>query len=176
MKTKSKRFSNLATLCLALLGTTLLTTQPVKAEGVPASSDSGEQLGSPALTENQRERKLIEEQYFGKWAGKEDLHDPYYKGKLDGYIAGYEDGRKTDSVHPDIKLGDGEHGEKIQEPNVTPYFYNNDEDKKQEQEYKNGYGENYGLGYYDGWSNVNPIRSTLEWLWREVSYWFSNFI
>ncbi|VHD33555.1 Uncharacterised protein [Streptococcus pyogenes] len=32
MKTKSKRFLNLATLCLALLSTTLLTTQPVKAE------------------------------------------------------------------------------------------------------------------------------------------------
>ncbi|HES6778377.1 TPA: hypothetical protein VO310_000451 [Streptococcus pyogenes] len=31
MKTKSKRFLNLATLCLALLGTTLLMTQPVKA-------------------------------------------------------------------------------------------------------------------------------------------------
>ncbi|HGK7807099.1 TPA: hypothetical protein ACJ66A_000993 [Streptococcus pyogenes] len=34
MKTKSKRFLNLATLCLALLGTTLLTTQPVKAEAI----------------------------------------------------------------------------------------------------------------------------------------------
>ncbi|VHE09202.1 Uncharacterised protein [Streptococcus pyogenes] len=32
MKTKSKRFLNLATLCLALLGTTLLMEQPVKAE------------------------------------------------------------------------------------------------------------------------------------------------
>ncbi|HEP1407799.1 TPA: hypothetical protein VCA58_000084 [Streptococcus pyogenes] len=32
MKTKSKRFLKLATLCLALLSTTLLTTQPVKAE------------------------------------------------------------------------------------------------------------------------------------------------
>ncbi|HFK5849382.1 TPA: hypothetical protein ACQNQB_001613, partial [Streptococcus pyogenes] len=31
-KTKSKRFLKLATLCLALLSTTLLTTQPVKAE------------------------------------------------------------------------------------------------------------------------------------------------
>ncbi|HFP6020988.1 TPA: hypothetical protein ACHJEL_000846 [Streptococcus pyogenes] len=32
MKTKSKRFLNLATLCLALLGTTLLMGEPVKAE------------------------------------------------------------------------------------------------------------------------------------------------
>ncbi|HGK8122455.1 TPA: hypothetical protein ACJ7B5_001070, partial [Streptococcus pyogenes] len=36
MKTKSKRFLNLATLCLALLGTTLLMTRPVKAEVVLA--------------------------------------------------------------------------------------------------------------------------------------------
>ncbi|HHJ7666684.1 TPA: hypothetical protein ACQNA7_000840 [Streptococcus pyogenes] len=167
MKTKSKRFLKLVTLCLALLSTTLLMTQPVKAEGVLDSSDSGEQLGNPVLTENQRERKLIEEQYFGKWAGKEDLQDPYYKGKLDGYISGYEDGRKTDSVHPDIK-----HEEEVQEPSATPYFY----DDKDKQEYKSGYDENYGIGYYDGWSSVNPIRSTLEWLWREVSYWFSSFI
>ncbi|MEY1913124.1 hypothetical protein AB7826_03220 [Streptococcus pyogenes] len=34
MKTKSKRFLNLATLCLALLGTTLLMGRPVKAEVV----------------------------------------------------------------------------------------------------------------------------------------------
>ncbi|VHB69369.1 Uncharacterised protein [Streptococcus pyogenes] len=34
MKTKSKRFLNLATLCLALLGTTLLIEQPVKAEAI----------------------------------------------------------------------------------------------------------------------------------------------
>ncbi|HEP6115142.1 TPA: hypothetical protein VLM34_000742 [Streptococcus pyogenes] len=34
MKTKSKRFVNLATLCLALLGTTLLMEQPVRAEVV----------------------------------------------------------------------------------------------------------------------------------------------
>ncbi|HHJ0088361.1 TPA: hypothetical protein ACQD5C_000223 [Streptococcus pyogenes] len=32
MKTKSKRFLNLVTLCLALLGTTLLMGRPVKAE------------------------------------------------------------------------------------------------------------------------------------------------
>ncbi|HHJ9870070.1 TPA: hypothetical protein ACQMG9_001542 [Streptococcus pyogenes] len=41
MKTKSKRFLNLATLCLALLGTTLLTTQPVKADGTGADYVSG---------------------------------------------------------------------------------------------------------------------------------------
>ncbi|HEP1680783.1 TPA: hypothetical protein ACQOK2_001680 [Streptococcus pyogenes] len=44
MKTKSKRFLNLATLCLALLGTTLLMARPVKAEIVTSdhrTSDVG---------------------------------------------------------------------------------------------------------------------------------------
>ncbi|HFJ4919900.1 TPA: hypothetical protein ACGUQO_001124 [Streptococcus pyogenes] len=43
MKTRSKRFLNLATLCLALLGTTLLTTQPVKAAEI-SDSHSGKRV------------------------------------------------------------------------------------------------------------------------------------
>ncbi|VHM11656.1 hypothetical protein [Streptococcus pyogenes] len=46
MKTKSKRFLNLATLCLALLGTTLLMAQPVKAEERIQVQDNSELLGS----------------------------------------------------------------------------------------------------------------------------------
>ncbi|HER2639475.1 TPA: hypothetical protein ACHIFC_001187 [Streptococcus pyogenes] len=79
MKTKSKRFLNLATLCLALLGTTLLTTQPVKAEEgqnkqqeVSVSSQSGQSEG-------------------------EDRND-FKEGFRDGYPAGYVEGwRKS---HP----------------------------------------------------------------------------
>ncbi|HFN2786403.1 TPA: hypothetical protein ACHDB9_000240 [Streptococcus pyogenes] len=43
MKTKSKRFLNLATLCLALLGTTLLMARPVKAEVIPVTETEGVQ-------------------------------------------------------------------------------------------------------------------------------------
>ncbi|HFK7095065.1 TPA: hypothetical protein ACG0BM_001311 [Streptococcus pyogenes] len=70
MKTRSKRFLNLATLCLALLGTTLLTTQPVKA------SDS---------VEGSQERLEREE-------------NPYEKGKNDGYRDGQRDGKKEESL------------------------------------------------------------------------------
>ncbi|HEQ8484823.1 TPA: hypothetical protein VH928_000964 [Streptococcus pyogenes] len=47
MKTRSKRFLSLATLCLALplLGTTLLTTQPVKAAEI-SGSHSGKRVTS----------------------------------------------------------------------------------------------------------------------------------
>ncbi|ACI60683.1 hypothetical protein JavanS529_0001 [Streptococcus satellite phage Javan529] len=46
MKTKSKRFLNLATLCLALLGTTLLMGHPVKAEAVYTHPQSSERSAS----------------------------------------------------------------------------------------------------------------------------------
>ncbi|QCK33377.1 hypothetical protein ETT68_01965 [Streptococcus pyogenes] len=71
MKTKkSKRFLNLATLCLALLGTTLLTTQPVK-----ANSDTRESHGRL----DQRGE------------------DPYEKGRRDGYSEGREAGLMKDA-------------------------------------------------------------------------------
>lgn len=57
MKTRSKRFLSLATLCLALplLGTTLLTTQPVKAEVVLTQSSAGGSNGSEKNSEQQRD-------------------------------------------------------------------------------------------------------------------------
>ncbi|HEP4577285.1 TPA: hypothetical protein VCT85_001539, partial [Streptococcus pyogenes] len=49
MKTKSKRFLNLATLCLALLGTTLLMGQPIKAEAVVSDlNDAVSSMGDTA--------------------------------------------------------------------------------------------------------------------------------
>ncbi|HHR3331808.1 TPA: hypothetical protein ACS4RZ_001388, partial [Streptococcus pyogenes] len=70
MKTKSKRFLNLATLCLALLGTTLLTTQPVK-----ANSD----------TRKSHERL------------DQKGENPYQEGKENGYSDGQRDGKKEGS-------------------------------------------------------------------------------
>ncbi|HGC8017662.1 TPA: hypothetical protein ACI064_001578 [Streptococcus pyogenes] len=51
MKTKSKRFLNLATLCLALLGTTLLMGEPVKAEATRILNVQQEQ---PDISSNTR--------------------------------------------------------------------------------------------------------------------------
>lgn len=55
MKTKSKRFLNLATLCLALLGTTLLMARPVKAEVVMTQSPAGDSQVSEKNSEQQKD-------------------------------------------------------------------------------------------------------------------------
>ncbi|HGK7816228.1 TPA: hypothetical protein ACJ682_000572 [Streptococcus pyogenes] len=72
MKTKSKRFLNLATLCLALLGTTLLMEQPVKADG------------SRSLSKEQ----VTERRQFGTY------DEGYEQDRKEGYEQGYEQGRK----------------------------------------------------------------------------------
>ncbi|VHC87161.1 Uncharacterised protein [Streptococcus pyogenes] len=73
MKTKSKHFLNLATLCLALLGTTLLMAQPVKAEEI-SDSHSEEQV-----TER-RQSKTYGEGYT----------ESYRKGYDEGYNEGFK--------------------------------------------------------------------------------------
>ncbi|HHK1277083.1 TPA: hypothetical protein ACQODD_001764, partial [Streptococcus pyogenes] len=81
MKTKSKSFLNLATLCLALLGTTLLMGQPVKAEVMKRSEG--------------RDKSKVQEQ------------TPYEKGKSDGYQLGLEEGKKKEAPsHPSKKVPD----------------------------------------------------------------------
>ncbi|MEN4335013.1 hypothetical protein [Streptococcus pyogenes] len=72
MKTKSKRFLSLATLCLTLLGTTLLIEQPVKAEG--SESRSGEQV-----TERRQSRT------YGR-----GYSESYKKGYDEGYAEGFK--------------------------------------------------------------------------------------
>ncbi|QCK31253.1 hypothetical protein ETT70_01875 [Streptococcus pyogenes] len=69
MKTKSKRFVNLATLCLALLGTTLLMAHPVKAE-----------------VKSKRE-------YMTRyWEGGSDKYPAYLEARYKGYVEGYNKG------------------------------------------------------------------------------------
>ncbi|VHD76366.1 Essential protein Yae1, N terminal [Streptococcus pyogenes] len=68
MKTRSKRFLSLAPLCLALLGTTLLIEQPVKAEG----------------SESRLEERVTKQRQFRT----------YDEGYEQGRKAGYEEGRK----------------------------------------------------------------------------------
>ncbi|HHJ9475937.1 TPA: hypothetical protein ACQNZQ_000285 [Streptococcus pyogenes] len=109
MKTKSKRFLNLATLCLALLGTTLLMAHPVKAEAVKRSEGS--------------DKSKVQEQ------------SPYEKGKLEGYKAGLDEGKKKEAPsEPSKKL-----------PDSIPYDTHNDK-----YYYRLGYEEGYTQGYYKG--------------------------
>ncbi|HEQ2372574.1 TPA: hypothetical protein ACQOLV_000312 [Streptococcus pyogenes] len=82
MKTKSKRFLNLATLCLALLGTTLLTTEPVKAEVVMTQRSAGDSK-KPENGEQQDQDRV---QDRGDNVTKED----WDRGYDDGYKKGEE--------------------------------------------------------------------------------------
>ncbi|HER2311845.1 TPA: hypothetical protein VJX09_000996 [Streptococcus pyogenes] len=118
MKTKSKRFLNLATLCLALLGTTLLTTQPVKAEEgqnkqqeVSVSSQSGQSEGEDLSEDSDdkypyaegheadpKEPKDIPEPEFNPYESEGEDRNDFKEGFRDGYPAGYVEGwRKS---HP----------------------------------------------------------------------------
>ncbi|OUI71904.1 hypothetical protein B7R59_05850 [Streptococcus pyogenes] len=84
MKTKSKRFLNLATLCLALLGTTLLMAHPVKAEAVRQNVEQTE--GKVTQEGGSRDRSVIEEE------GR--LYENSYD---EGLQKGYEEGEKSDT-------------------------------------------------------------------------------
>ncbi|HER4806562.1 TPA: hypothetical protein ACWWY2_000085 [Streptococcus pyogenes] len=89
MKTKSKRFLNLATLCLALLGTTLLMGQPVKAE-VPRTEE---------VQQQPEENEDIKKEYMKRLGvtdsdlkEKEDLNN-----RVQGYLEGYANGQKPNA-------------------------------------------------------------------------------
>ncbi|VHD43043.1 FliH/SctL family protein [Streptococcus pyogenes] len=75
MKTKSKRFLNLATLCLALLGTTLLMAHPVQAE-VISKRDYMTRFGLGDLEDDS--------------ANYPSNLEARYKGYLEGYKKGLE--------------------------------------------------------------------------------------
>ncbi|HES8648235.1 TPA: hypothetical protein VPD93_000221 [Streptococcus pyogenes] len=102
MKTKSKRFLNLATLCLALLGTTLLMTQPVKAEIVksPEAEQTVMQKNGVTETDNSYQKEWDRGYDEGYKKGnernspKKPEHSPVadgsgYSGYSDGYSTGY---------------------------------------------------------------------------------------
>ncbi|HHD5572800.1 TPA: hypothetical protein ACNYSJ_000198 [Streptococcus pyogenes] len=81
MKTKSKRFLNLVTLCLALLGTTLLMGRPVKAE----------------------EDSDIKKEYMKRLMLTDSDLEPggYFSKRVQGYLKGYADGQRKDAREPD---------------------------------------------------------------------------
>lgn len=118
MKTKkSKRFLNLATLCLALLGTTLLMAHPVNAEVAKQSGGSDKMVNQSERTDNVRvltdsdgySTNEGRDREFGKQKGNDDGKNGYWpnvnrqeitipKGidypdeYRDGYEEGYSEG------------------------------------------------------------------------------------
>ncbi|HHK0739962.1 Uncharacterised protein [Streptococcus pyogenes] len=118
MKTKSKRFLNLATLCLALLGTTLLMAHPVKAEIVMPQEHTRNSSG-----ENGKGSEETADQELDPYGHSRKL------GEEDGYNAG-----KRASIYES-----GVDREKI----VVP----RDRDIKDDVGYKDGYEYGYGQGW-----------------------------
>ncbi|VGU39921.1 hypothetical protein [Streptococcus pyogenes] len=90
MKTKSKRFVNLAALCLALLGTTLLMGEPVKAE-VISKRDYMTRFGLDNLEDGSAK------------------YPPNLEARYKGYLEGYKKGLKGDDIpeRPAIQVPDG---------------------------------------------------------------------
>lgn len=73
---------------------------------------------------------------------------------------------KKGALHPDPT---GDHLNKL--PKTIPYKFN---DRSQKMNYEGGYSDSYPAGYYNGWADNNKIQATLEWLWGEISNWFSS--
>ncbi|WP_159319343.1 hypothetical protein [Streptococcus pyogenes] len=149
MRTKSKHFLNLATLCLALLGTTLLMTRPVKAEVVLTRETQ--------QTDENAEDDNIKKEYMARFGLNEDeLEEPYYKDRFQGYLNGYKEGLKG-STRP--------------EPDAIPVP---DDFKGDSGDYKDGYEEGFGEGKYKG----HPLEALLEDAWRYLTdifkSWFSD--
>ncbi|EPT8104267.1 TPA: hypothetical protein ACO0XE_000214 [Streptococcus pyogenes] len=145
MKTKSKRFLNLATLCLALLGTTLLMGRPVKAEAVTQTTEGVQQI------EENAEDRDIKEEYMKRMgitdSDLEDEEQAYLKKRVQGYLKGYADGQKLNAPE-------------------QPSDYNPSSD--------DDYNDGYTDGYSRSWHKTNqPIRTALydafEWFvgWLE---------
>ncbi|HFZ7526805.1 TPA: hypothetical protein ACIO41_000711 [Streptococcus pyogenes] len=120
MKTKSKRFLNLATLCLALLGTTLLMEQSAEAEVILIPRPDWTSRGSGSQAKSQAKSQA------------ED--DPYQRGREDGHKAGLEAAKK--SGNPTIS------------PDAVPKPYDSDERKNAL--YRSGYTDMYRHGYSAG--------------------------
>ncbi|VHC41891.1 Uncharacterised protein [Streptococcus pyogenes] len=147
MKTKSKRFLNLATLCLALLGTTLLMGRPVKAEATVIGQEQRSATETPGSQTDDTEVSK------------------YFEGRKKGYDEGYEAGSKLGAPNPK------ELGNQVHDPEHNPY----DSNKTDKEDYRSGYSDAYGEGYVAGWHAVHPITSfiemTLEFL-TSIFSWF----
>ncbi|HFX4942823.1 TPA: hypothetical protein ACM7T7_001153 [Streptococcus pyogenes] len=143
MKTRSKHFLNLATLCLALLGTTLLMVQPVKAS-----------------TE--------EESYTTYQEGYESFTEAS-SGDLDTEEDGMSSERKR-GFSEGFKAGQYGTSSSISRDNIAlPTDKGSNWDRSfGDTDYKDGYED----GYRKGWQKGHPIAATLEWLWQVITSWF----
>ncbi|VGU80776.1 Uncharacterised protein [Streptococcus pyogenes] len=137
MKTKSKRFLNLATLCLALLGTTLLMGRPVKAEGVPIRQGQ-EMVGSGNYDQETQE---------GGSEGQDSDELSGFSGtesQVAGYKAGYDDA--------------------INDKPQTPRDQLKAPSNLDESDYKDGYGIGYNYGWEKNHPIEVAVMNFFNWV------------
>ncbi|HER1153114.1 TPA: hypothetical protein VJJ15_000729 [Streptococcus pyogenes] len=149
MKTKSKRFLNLATLCLALLGTTLLMGHPVKAE----EGRSNQQEVSVSRQSGQSDGEDLSED--------SDDNYPYAKGHYAGQDFGYKEGLEAGWQEADPK-----EPQDIPEPESNPYGSEGEDSS----DFKEGFRDGYPGGYVEGWRKSHPlwaiVQDFLPWLYN----------
>ncbi|HGN5146060.1 TPA: hypothetical protein ACKSNQ_000501 [Streptococcus pyogenes] len=155
MKTKSKRFLNLATLCLALLGTTLLMGRPVNAE-IVATEGVQQQT-----TENEDtiSEDTIRKEYMALFGlDDSDLQDHlredkgYYKGYYKGYVDGYREGFKGEE-----RTG--------RDAIKAPGGIENEDD----------YRDGYEGGFEAGRRKTYPVTAFLEQVWGILTSIFDSW-
>ncbi|EIQ82933.1 hypothetical protein ACVR0W_07605 [Streptococcus canis] len=155
MTTKKKSLLGIGYLSVAMLGASLLMAKPVSAEEMSESGDQAMRLVTQ--TGNNGVVEVIEVAENGEERILGSTQDPYFKGRDDGYDAGYQDGQKPGA--PETPSSD------IPEPQDIPSFYD-------ESWYKNGYNDAYVLGYRNGWDDNHYIWSTLRNVWYLVTSYF----
>ncbi|HEP1280790.1 TPA: hypothetical protein VB373_000684 [Streptococcus pyogenes] len=145
MKTKSKRFLNLATLCLALLGTTLLMTCPVKAE--VSKSEGAERTEQQNLSRDRQEGVEEGDDEAGSDTSKKDREF----GKQEGFEA----------------------GKKGYWPNVNreeiPILRRIDFEDK----YREGYQEGYSEGWHQEHPLLGVVFDVFDSIWNVMSGLFN---
>ncbi|MDV5976163.1 UNVERIFIED_CONTAM: hypothetical protein KB581_00570 [Streptococcus canis] len=182
-RVKRKLVLGISHLSVAMLGASLLVANPVSAEegnGSPqveatvvttqGGSETSEQQISQETSQEASKKtspktapgvviELIEEGENGEERILYSTQDPYFKGRDDGYNAGYRDGQKEDAPENPTNV--------TPELSTNPYTTSGDQGKSVS--YSDGYQDAYALGYRDGWDNKHYIWSTFKRMW----YWFT---
>ncbi|HES7080386.1 TPA: hypothetical protein VO529_000615 [Streptococcus pyogenes] len=162
MKTKSKRFLNLVTLCLALLGTTLLMGRPVKAE--EDSDIKKEYMKRLMLTDSDLEPGG----YFSKSSSstistdsnrqslnRESEQDDEAEAQDAGWQKGLEAGKNSSIWKPALEF------DEVPQPDVEYSDY-------VLQQYKEGYMAGYAYGWGETHELGLAVLSVLQWVWGSI--------
>ncbi|HEQ4358409.1 TPA: hypothetical protein VGZ21_000215 [Streptococcus pyogenes] len=145
MKTKSKRFLNLVTLCLALLGTTLLMGRPVKAEEDSDIKKEYQESSSSTISTDSNRQSL----------NRESEQDDEAEAQDAGWQKGLEAGKNSSIWKPALEF------DEVPQPDVEYSDY-------VLQQYKEGYMAGYAYGWGETHELGLAVLSVLQWVWGSI--------